>query len=168
MREAIFLGLVGAIFLVYEFLVFLWHSLPAFDPFFPLLLSGFFWRLRPAAFWGAVVTCGLLVDLFSSKFPGPTVLAYIVALLIFRELKKRLALRGFFPALLSLILAISLCEILRLAVFPALFEINLPEPAFYFVGKITIFTLGWGFLCWLFCQLSLVRHVFELSKHHRA
>ncbi|NPA49839.1 MAG: hypothetical protein GXO20_07630 [Thermodesulfobacteria bacterium] len=164
MREAIFLGVLGGIFFVYQLLSFLWQTFLPFDPFFPVLLGGLFWRLRPPVFWGAVVCCGLLLDLFSSKLAGPSVLSYLISLVIFLQFEKKLALQGFFPALVSLIATVTICETLRLLVFPALFEVALPEPAFYFVGKITLATLLWSFLCWSFCQISFVRHVFEISK----
>ncbi len=168
MKEAAFLGLLGGIFIFYQALAFLWQTLPAFDPFFPILLGGLFWRLKAPVFWGLVVVCGLLVDLFSSKISGPSVLSYLVSLILFLQFEKKLALKGFFPALISLVVTVTICEILRLFFFPAVFEIRLPEPAFYFVGKIIFTTLLWSFLCWSFCQISFMRHVFEIPKSPRS
>ncbi len=168
MRDLVFWTFLGLVFLVYEFLAFIWPSFPELDPFLPLFLGGIFWRLKPISFWGAVLGYGLVVDLFSAKIPGPTVFSYFIALLIFLQFEKKLALKGFWPAMLSLIIVVTLCETLRLFVFPLLFEMRLPEPVFYFVGRVVFSTLLWGLLCWSFCRVSFVRHVFEEPKASRA
>ncbi len=162
MKNLVFGALLFLIFWFYEWLSFLGFALP-FDPFFPLLLGGLFWRLKPAVYFLAVFLGGLLIDVFSFRMPGFTVLAYFISLVLFYQFERKLALRGFFPALISLVVTILFCEFLRLWFLPLLFELPLPEPSFYFAGKIAFGTLFWGLICWIFCQFSFMRNVFQIS-----
>ena len=161
MRILTFQLLLFTVFLLYQTLAFAWKA-PAFDPFFPLFLGGLFWRLGKFPLFLSLIFWGSVLDAYSSLVPGPSVLAYLVSLFFFWQLKRRLALRGFFPALLSLVFSLSLCEWLRLYLWPRFFELSLPPLSFYFVGKIMIGTLVWGLFCWLFCQFSFMRDLFEI------
>ena len=163
MKKDLIFGLsLFVIFWFYQWLSFLGPHF-SFDPFFPFLLGGMFWRLHLLLYLFLVLICGLVVDAFSSLVPGVTVIAYFVSLFIFYQFAKKLALKGFFPALISLIFTIVLCEILRLWFLPLVFELSLPVYSFYFVGKFCLFTLFWGFLCWSFCQVSFMKDVFQIS-----
>lgn len=163
MREALFHLLILVVFCFYQLLGAIWES-PALDPFFPLLLGGVFAQVNKFSLWGGAIFWGLVVDSFSFLVPGPSAIAYTVSLLAFYQLKLHLDLRDFFPALLSLIASLFLCEVLRLYLIPKIFEISLPAVSFYYVGKIFFGTLLWGLVCWLLCQISLVRDFFEISS----
>ncbi len=155
--------LLFGVFCLYQFLAAL-VAPPVFDPFFPILLGGLFWGLSHRQMALAVLIWGLVSDTYSFLVPGASVISYALGLFLFLQLKRRLALTVFFPALLSLLVSISICELLRLFLIPVLLELSLPVPGFYFVGRILLGTLAWGFLCWLFCQFSMVRNFFELSS----
>ncbi len=163
MRIITYHFLLFCVFCLYQFLAALLGP-PLFDPFFPILLGGLFWRLSFRHLALAVLIWGLVNDTFSFLVPGASVISYALALFLFFQLKRRLALTGFFPALLSLLVSISVCEFLRLFLLPVLLELSLPVPGFYFVGRILLGTLVWGFLCWLFCQFSVVRNILEISS----
>lgn len=165
-KDLVFFFFLFLVFWAYEFFSFLGVSL-AFDPFFPFLLGGIFWRLHLPFFVCAVFFFGLLADVFSFGLPGPSVISYFLSLFVFYQFERRLALRGFFPALLSLVTVVIFCEVLRLFLLPLIFELPLPKPSFYFVGKFVVGTLLWGLLGWLFCQVSFIRDVLEVSaKNH--
>ncbi|NPB08903.1 MAG: hypothetical protein GXO17_00990 [Thermodesulfobacteria bacterium] len=163
MRVLIYHLLLLLVFLFYQFLAAVF-SPPLFDPFFPLLLGGLFWRFPSWHLFLAVFFWGLVNDTFSFLVPGSSVIAYAFGLFLFWQLKRKLALRGFFPALVSLLISISVCELLRLWIIPVLLELPLPVPGFYFIGRLLLGTLTWGFLCWVFCQFSLVRNFLEISS----
>ncbi|WP_022853950.1 hypothetical protein [Thermodesulfatator atlanticus] len=158
---------LAGIFWFYEFFAFLWKPLP-FDPFLPVLVGFYFWRLKPIYYWGGVFLTGLVVDAFSSTIPGPAVFAYLISLAIFLQFYRKLALRGFLPAFLSLIFVISFGVLARLLIFPALFEVPLPEKYLWDVLKYLIGTFIWGVCCWSFCQISFMRYVFELPTNSKS
>ncbi|GEM_PF-2419737 len=163
MKELLFLLFLFLIFLIYQFCGALWHP-PALDPFFPFFLGGVFWRLNKIVLWGGAIFWGLVVDSFSFLAPGPSAISYPLALLVFLHLKLHLDMREFFPALLSLILSLFICELLRLYIIPHIFELPLPAVSFYYVGKIFVGTLLWGLLCWFLCQISTLRDIFEIPS----
>ena len=161
MKNLVFHFLLAAIFLFYQIISFCWGSLP-FDPFFPFFLGALFWRLGLKALFLGVVFWGLVLDSFSSLVPGPSVLAYLFSLILFWQLKKRLALHGFLPGLMALVFAIFCCVWLRLYGLPRFFDLPLPTVSFYTVNKVFLGTLIWGLFCWFLCQISFMRNLLEI------
>ncbi|AEH45193.1 hypothetical protein Thein_1326 [Thermodesulfatator indicus DSM 15286] len=167
MRTFIFYITILGLLWLYQFFSFMGITIP-FDPFLPVLLGFYFWKIKPGYYWFGVFLTALFLDVFSSVVPGPTVFSYFLALFCFLQFYRKLALRGFLPAFLSLIVVVILGEGARLLLFPALFEVPLPEGYWLVILKYVFGTLIWGIFCWSFCQVSFVKNVFELSTHSKS
>ncbi|OAG26896.1 hypothetical protein [Thermodesulfatator autotrophicus] len=163
MKNLVFFVSLLGLFWCYQFFSFLGVSIP-FDPFLPVLLGFYFWRIKFNYYWLGVFITALLIDVFSSVVPGPTVFSYFLALFCFLQCYRKLALRGIGPAFFSLVIVVVIGEGARLLLFPALFEVPLPEKYGLIILKYILGTLIWGILCWTFCQISWVKNVFE-STH---
>jgi len=133
---------------------------PCLDLLLPLILWRVYWSsldvsaLAFAAFWG------LVVDTFSSLLPGPTIMAYLVAVFVLHYLKWRFSPWVTPTRMLSFALAFLGAEFLRLYVLPVVLDIPLPRDIFRLGIEMLAEAFFWALVLEAFSQTAVVRRFF--------